>query len=94
MATMMAGAQHHDPVVAAGVGAGEPRAEEDFVAYVRARQAALLRFAYLVAGDRATAEDLVQNALAKTFLSWHRIRERDALDAYVRRVIVNEGAAL
>jgi len=49
----------------------------------------LLRTAYLLTGNRADAEDLVQSALAKTFLAWHRIEDLGALDGYVRRAIVN-----
>ncbi len=69
-------------------------AEQDFVEFVQARQQALLRFAYLLTSDHYTAEDLVQTALAKTFLSWGRLRDRGALDAYVRRIIVNENTSL
>ena len=68
--------------------------QADFVEYVRARQQGLIRFAYLLAGDHHTAEDLVQTALAKTFLTWGRLRDRGAVDAYVRRIIVNENASL
>ncbi|HWH28148.1 MAG TPA: SigE family RNA polymerase sigma factor, partial [Mycobacteriales bacterium] len=32
---------------------------------------------------------MLQTALAKTYLSWTRIREREAVDGYVRRVMVN-----
>lgn len=66
----------------------------DFVEFVQARQQALLRFAYLLTSDHHTAEDLVQTALAKTYLSWNRLRDRGALDAYVRRIIVNENTSL
>lgn len=66
----------------------------EFAEFVHARQQALLRFAYLLTGDHHTAEDLVQTALAKTYLSWGRLRDRGALDAYVRRIIVNENASL
>jgi RNA polymerase sigma-70 factor (sigma-E family) len=57
--------------------------------YVRARSRALLRTAYLLTGNRADAEDLVQAALAKTYLAWNRIEDRGALDGYVRRAMVN-----
>jgi RNA polymerase sigma-70 factor (sigma-E family) len=67
----------------------DPRAREDFRDFVVARSAALLRTAYLLTGNRADAEDLLQVTLAKTYLAWHRIREREALDGYVRRVMVN-----
>jgi RNA polymerase sigma-70 factor (sigma-E family) len=66
----------------------------DFVEYVHARQQGLLRFAYLLSGDHHTSEDLVQTALAKTYLTWHRLRDRGAVDSYVRRIIVNEHAGL
>jgi RNA polymerase sigma-70 factor (sigma-E family) len=37
----------------------------------------------------ADAEDLVQSALAKTYQAWDRIEDRNALDGYVRRAMVN-----
>ena len=64
-------------------------AREDFRSYVSARSPVLLRTAYLLTGNRSDAEDLLQTALAKTYLAWDRIREREALDGYVRRVMVN-----
>jgi RNA polymerase sigma-70 factor (sigma-E family) len=57
--------------------------------YVTARSRSLLRTAYLLTGNRADAEDLVQAALAKTYLAWDRIEDRGALDGYVRRAMVN-----
>ena len=68
--------------------------DADFSAYMAARQPALYRTAYLLAGDHASAEDLLQNAFAKLYLSWDRIRDREALDGYVRRVMVNENSSL
>jgi RNA polymerase sigma-70 factor (sigma-E family) len=67
---------------------------EAFEAYVAARSPALLRTAYLLTGNRADAEDLLQTSLAKTYLAWDRIREREALDAYVRRVLVTTQTSL
>jgi RNA polymerase sigma-70 factor (sigma-E family) len=64
-------------------------ADPDFRDYVRTRSRALLRTAYLLTGNVADAEDLVQSALAKTYLAWDRIEDRGALDGYVRRAIVN-----
>lgn len=63
--------------------------ERVFAEYVAARSPALLRTAYLLVGQRADAEDLLQASLAKTYLAWGRIREPAAADAYVRRVMVN-----
>jgi len=60
-----------------------------FREYVAARSRSLLRTAYLLTGNVADAEDLVQSALAKTYLAWDRIEDRGALDGYVRRAMVN-----
>ena len=68
--------------------------DTEFAAYMAARQASLLRTAYLISGDRHTAEDLVQTALAKLYLSWDKISRRDSIDGYVRRIIVNEHNSL
>jgi RNA polymerase sigma-70 factor (sigma-E family) len=69
----------------ATVGAGDA----DFREYVNTRGRALLRSAYLLTGNLADAEDLVQSALAKTYQAWDRIEDRGAIDGYVRRAIVN-----
>jgi RNA polymerase sigma-70 factor (sigma-E family) len=68
--------------------------DEEFSSYMAARQAALLRTAYLLTGERAAAEDLLQTALAKLYLSWDKVRDRGALDGYVRRSMVNEHSSL
>jgi RNA polymerase sigma-70 factor (sigma-E family) len=75
-----AAAEQDDPV--------DP-AEEAFRDYVTTRGRALLRTAYLLTGNLADAEDLLQAALAKTYLAWDRIEDRGALDGYVRRAMVN-----
>jgi RNA polymerase sigma-70 factor (sigma-E family) len=63
--------------------------EAAFGEYVTARGAGLLRMALLLTSNRADAEDLLQAALAKTYLAWDRIQDRAALDAYVKRAMVN-----
>jgi RNA polymerase sigma-70 factor (sigma-E family) len=80
----------------AGVTMGErPRARDvEFSAYMEARQQSLLRTAYLLTGDRPTAEDLVQTSLAKLYLAWDKVDKRDSVDAYVRRILVNEHNSL
>lgn len=67
----------------------DEQGREAFRAYVAARSPALMRTAYLLTGSRPDAEDLLQTALAKTYLAWDRIREREAVDGYVRKVMVN-----
>ncbi|MCG5465267.1 SigE family RNA polymerase sigma factor [Micromonospora sp. MED01] len=63
--------------------------EEQFREFVAARSAALLRTAYLLTGDWATAEDLLQTALTKTYLAWKRLGGIEAVEPYARRVMVN-----
>ena len=67
----------------------DDRAEAEFEQFVRDRAPALLRVAFLVTGDAHAAEDLLQAALAKTFVAWRGLRNRQAADAYMRRVLVN-----
>ncbi len=59
-----------------------------FSAFVSARSGSLFRIAYLVMGDYQLAQDLVQEALTKTYLAWPRLRDVNNADAYTRRVIV------
>ena len=61
---------------------------EGFEDFVSARGQALQRFGYLLTSDWAMAEDLVQTAFARAYPRWSRI-ERDAPEAYVRKVMVN-----
>ncbi|GGS79088.1 SigE family RNA polymerase sigma factor [Nonomuraea spiralis] len=63
--------------------------EEEFREYVMARGPALLRAARQLTGHPLDAEDLLQSALAKTYLAWGKIEDRGALDGYVRRAMVN-----
>jgi RNA polymerase sigma-70 factor (sigma-E family) len=62
---------------------------EEFRSYVAERGPVLLRAATHLTSDRAEAEDLLQAALAKTYLAWDRIQDRAAVDGYVRRAMVN-----
>ncbi|MEU8296528.1 SigE family RNA polymerase sigma factor [Micromonospora sp. NPDC048909] len=63
--------------------------EEEFREFVAARSGALLRTAYLLTADWATAEDLLQTALTKTYLAWKRLGGIEAIEPYARRVMVN-----
>jgi RNA polymerase sigma-70 factor (sigma-E family) len=65
------------------------RVDDEITEFVRARYGGLLRVAFLLCGDAGRAEDLVQTALAKTAAAWRRIDHGDAVDHYVRRVLVN-----
>jgi RNA polymerase sigma-70 factor (sigma-E family) len=67
----------------------DPAGEAAFREFVTTHSGALLRMALLLTSNRADAEDLLQAALAKTYLAWDRIQDRSALDSYVRRAMVN-----
>jgi RNA polymerase sigma-70 factor (sigma-E family) len=59
----------------------------DFEDFVRARSRALCASAYLLTGDRGFAEDLVQDALARTWRSWKRLHATANAEAYTRRTM-------
>jgi RNA polymerase sigma-70 factor (sigma-E family) len=62
---------------------------EEFAEFAEAASLQLRRTAFLLCGDWHTAEDLVQTTLAKVFVSWRKIRRRDAVRAYAARTLVN-----
>ena len=64
------------------------RADADFTAFVEGAQSRLSRVAVLLTGNRSTAEDLVQEALIRTYLHWDKVRPEGAY-AYTRRTLVN-----
>lgn len=51
--------------------------------------APMCRLAYVILGDAALAEEMVMEALLKTFSGWRRIRNIDHMDAYLRRAVIN-----
>lgn len=62
---------------------------EEFERFVQARWGALLRTAYLLTGDRQLAEDLLQDALARTAERWPQLARSGSPEAYVRRCLYN-----
>ncbi|MGI5486928.1 SigE family RNA polymerase sigma factor [Microtetraspora malaysiensis] len=67
------------------------RNRADFERYVEQRSARLLRTAYLLCRDWATAEDLLQTALARAWLAWRRVGDNP--DPYVYRILTNTHAS-
>jgi RNA polymerase sigma-70 factor (sigma-E family) len=63
------------------------RDDDGFVEFVATRRPALRRLAYALSGDWHLAEDIVQNALIKTYIAWPRLQRQGGEDAYVRRVV-------
>jgi RNA polymerase sigma-70 factor (sigma-E family) len=66
-----------------------PSSRPSFTTYVRTRGPVLLRTARSLTANPCDAEDLLQTALTKTYLSWDRIQDHGALDGYVRRALLN-----
>ncbi len=52
-----------------------------------ARSGSLHRAAYLMVGDVGLAQDLVQEALTKTYVAWPRLRDPHNAEAYTRKAI-------
>ncbi len=64
--------------------------EADFEVFARRRWRPLMRAAWLLAGDWATAEDLVQATLTKVWTAWETVSAADSPNAYVHRMLTNE----
>ena len=59
-----------------------------FSEFAEACAPSLYRTAYLMVGDHQLAQDLVQEALVKTYVAWPRLRDVSKAEAYARRTIV------
>lgn len=55
----------------------------------RVHAVGLVRFALMLVGDQATAEDVVQEAFLGVYRAWDRIRDGDAVLGYLRTAVVN-----
>ncbi len=63
-------------------------ADVSFEEFFRTRRDALRRTAYLLCGDWHRADDHVQAAFVALHRHWRRIRDKAALDAWIRRTLV------
>ncbi|MGH3937847.1 MAG: SigE family RNA polymerase sigma factor [Pseudonocardiaceae bacterium] len=66
----------------------DQREEQEFTTYFAARHEAVRRTAYLICGDWHRADDLAQTAFVTLHRRWRKIRNRGALDAYLRRTLL------
>lgn len=64
--------------------------DSDFDAFVRSAGPGLKRYAFLLTGNRAQAEDLLQESLVKMYLAWERLEDTRSLTAYARTVIARQ----
>ncbi|BCY10856.1 SigE family RNA polymerase sigma factor [Actinoplanes sp. L3-i22] len=64
--------------------------DQEFAGFVGEHRGRMLHTARLLtAGDAHLAEDLVQTALTKLYVSWAAFRRAGSPDAYVRRALFN-----
>lgn len=62
--------------------------QREFTEYFAARRDAVRRTAYLLCGDWYWADDLTQAAFMRLVAGWRRVRDRGALDAFVRTCLM------
>jgi RNA polymerase sigma-70 factor (ECF subfamily) len=67
----------------------EPRARRKLDAAYVEHAPRLGRLAYLLTGDAAVAEDLVQEAFVRAFARFAYLHRQDAVAGYLRRTVVN-----
>jgi RNA polymerase sigma-70 factor (sigma-E family) len=67
----------------------EPRLRRKLDAAYVEHAPGLGRLAYLLTGDAAVAEDLVQEAFVRAFARFAHLRRQDALAGYLRQTVVN-----
>ncbi len=60
-----------------------------FEEYAGAAWPSLYRYAYLLTGNHADAEDIAQQTLLKAYRSWSRVQGSDSPTAYLRRMLTN-----
>lgn len=66
----------------------EDEGRREFSEYFAARRELVRRTAYLMCGDWHWADDLAQAAFIRLAANWHRIRDPQAVDAYLRTCLV------
>jgi RNA polymerase sigma-70 factor (sigma-E family) len=67
--------------------------DDEFTDFAAAVWPALYRKAFLLLGNHADAEDLVQSCLAKTYAGWGRVRDLNAAGAYAHTTLVNTASS-
>src|SRR5262245_21539716 len=76
-------------------GSGQQRtAANEYEQFVRARTPALIRKAFLLTGDQQLAEDLVQEALARTHVAWNQLYGSGNAEAYTRKIMYHHQVSI
>ncbi len=68
-------------------------ADEQFEALVFDEHRGLVAASAMIVGDLAVAEEIVQDALERTYARWERVRRLDRPGAWVRRVVLNRSVS-
>jgi RNA polymerase sigma-70 factor (sigma-E family) len=68
---------------------GGQASDPEVTALYEAHALALIRLAYVILGDRPTAEDVVQEAFLGLFRRWGRLRDPASAPAYLRSSVLN-----
>lgn len=66
----------------------EDEGRRQFSEYFAARRELVRRTAYLMCGDWHWADDLAQTAFIRLAANWHRVRDPQAVDAYLRTCLI------
>jgi RNA polymerase sigma-70 factor (ECF subfamily) len=80
------------PVSASGAPAARPPVAS-FETFYRAERSHVLAVVLMLIGDRAAAEDIVQDSFAIAYRKWLTVRHHDRPDAWVRRVALNRASS-
>lgn len=80
-----------EPATPAGDGgsSGRPDARRAVTALYQAHALGLIRLAVVMLGDRAAAEDVVQDAFCGLYRRWHALSDTDNALSYVRSSVIN-----
>lgn len=60
--------------------------DEEFTAFVEQSSTRLLRYCYLLTGNQADADDLLQASMLKAYQSWERIEQPAAAERYTKQI--------
>lgn len=63
---------------------------EPFREFVERESVGLVAASTAIVGSRATAEEIVQDCLERTYVRWGRISSTDRPGAWVRRMVINQ----
>jgi len=66
-----------------------PPSHADFDDFYRGASPRLIQYAYAMCGDFGVAQDLTQEAFVKAWLRWHKLRDYESPESWLRLVVTN-----